>query len=100
MPDSPTRDPDPYEWLSVEEVSDELSVHQVTVRDWINRGLLDAKKMGRRRWRIQRQALREFLDRGGSSRADEEPPPPDRYGDPTDYVAGVIDTLSSGKESS
>jgi excisionase family DNA binding protein len=100
MPDSPARDPDPHAWLTVEEVSNELSVHQVTVRDWINRGLLDAKKAGRRRWRVQRQALQEFLDRGGSSRAEEEPPPPDRYSPPTEYAAAIIDTLSSGKESS
>ena len=100
MPDSPARDPDSREWLTVEEVSNELSVHQVTVRDWINRGLLDAKRAGRRRWRVQRQALREFLERGGSSRAEEEPPPPDRYSPPTEYAGAIIDTLSSGKESS
>ena len=100
MPDSPARDPDPYEWLTVEQVSTQLSVHQVTVRDWINRGLLDAKKAGRRRWRVQRQALQAFLDRGGSSRADQEPPPPDTYGDQTQYEAAVIDTLSASRDSS
>lgn len=101
MPDTPAIDRDPHEWLTVEQVSKELSVHQVTVREWLTSGLLVGTKAGRRRWRVQRHALQEFLDRGGSNRTDEEPPPPpDRYGDPTEYAAGVIDTLSPSKESS
>ena len=97
MPETPGGDRDPHEWLTVEQVSKELSVHQVTVREWLTSGLLVGTKAGRRRWRVQRQALQEFLDRGGSRRADEEPAPPARYGDPTEYAAGVIDTLSPRK---
>jgi excisionase family DNA binding protein len=100
MPETPATDHDPREWLTVEQVSNELSVHQVTVRDWLNRGLLVGKKAGRRRWRVQRQALQEFLDHGGSDRMKEEPPRPSRYNPPTDFAASVIDTLSSRKESS
>lgn len=100
MPDPPATDRDAHEWLTVEQVSTELSVHQVTVRDWLNRGLLVGKKAGRRRWRVQRQALQEFLDHGASSRADQERPTLDRYEPPTEYAAGVIKTVGPRKESS
>lgn len=100
MPETPAMDRDPHEWLTVEQVSNELSVHQVTVRDWLNRGLLVGNKAGRRRWRVQRRALQEFLERGGSSRVGEDSPAADRYGDPTEYPAAVIDTLSPSERSS
>jgi excisionase family DNA binding protein len=100
MSQTPPGDRNPQEWLTVEQVSKELSVHQVTVRDWLNRGLLAGSKAGRRRWRVRRQALEEFLQRGGSGSVDETPAPPDLYAPPTDYAAGVIDTLSSRESSS
>jgi len=94
MADPPAVEHDPQEWLTVEQVSKELSVHQVTVRDWINRGLLPGSKAGRRRWRVRRQALEEFLQHRDSSPI-EQAPLPDRYTPPTGYAAGVIDTLSA-----
>jgi excisionase family DNA binding protein len=100
MPETPSVDRDPYEWLSVEQVSKELSVHPVTVRDWLNRGLLAGSKAGRRKWRVQRQALEEFLERGGSAAADESRPAADRYAPSTGYAAGVIDTLSRREDAS
>jgi excisionase family DNA binding protein len=86
----PPVDRDFNELLSVEQVSKELSVHPVTVRHWINRGLLPASKAGRRKWMVRRQALQDFLERGDASEATVA----DRYAPPTDLAAGVIDTLT------
>ena len=95
MSETPPGDRDPHEWLTVDEVSRELGVHPVTVRNWLNRGLLSGSKAGRRKWVVRRAVLEEFLERGGSPDADEDPPPAaDRYAPPTDIAAGVIDTLS------
>ena len=99
MPETPLGGHDPNEWLSVEQVSDELSVHQVTVREWLRSGQLAGRKAGRRKWRVQRRDLQEFLERGGS-RPVEEQRPADRYAPPTRYAQGVIDTLSPREGSS
>jgi excisionase family DNA binding protein len=93
MPETPLVDRDPHEWLSVEQVSNELSIHPVTVREWLRTGRLAGKKAGPRKWRVQRKDLQEFLDPGSSNRVEEEPAQ-DRYAPPTGYAAGVIDTLS------
>jgi excisionase family DNA binding protein len=99
MPETPLGDRDPHEWLSVEQVSNELSVHPVTVREWLRTGRLAGRKAGRRKWRVQRRELQEFLERG-ASRSVEEEPPADRYAPPTRYAEGVIDTLSPREGSS
>lgn len=93
MSEPPVVERDPREWLTVEEVSRELAVHQVTVRDWLNRGLLVGSKAGRRRWRIRRQALETFLERDRAT-GRQTTLPPDPYVPPTGYAAAVIDTLS------
>jgi excisionase family DNA binding protein len=93
MPQTPAVDDrDPQEWLTVEQVSKELSVHPVTVRDWLNRGLLAGSKAGRRRWRVRRQALEEFLARDDSSSGERSSTPADPYAPPTSFTGGVIDT--------
>ena len=99
MAEMPFVDRDPHEWLTVEQVSNELSIHPVTVREWLRSGRLAGKKAGRRKWRVQRRDLQEFLDHGGSNPIEEEPPP-DRYVPLTGYAAGVIDTLSPREGSS
>jgi excisionase family DNA binding protein len=99
MSEPPAGDRDPNEWLTVEQVSRELSVHQVTVRDWLNRGLLVGSKAGRRRWRVRREALDEFLGRGDPAEVDVILAS-DPYTAPTGFAANVIDTLSSQEESS
>jgi excisionase family DNA binding protein len=101
MSEMPPGDRDLNEWLTVDEVSNELSVHPVTVRGWLNRGLLSGSKAGRRKWVVRRAVLEEFLKRGGSPDVvDEGAPPADRYAPPTDIAAGVIDTLSPREGSS
>jgi len=34
-------------WISVRETAERLSVHEMTVRDWVNRGLVPAVRIGR-----------------------------------------------------
>ncbi len=52
------------EWLDVEQVADELSVHVETVRKWIREKQLNAVSLGRRGgYRIRRSALEDFLRR-------------------------------------
>jgi excisionase family DNA binding protein len=55
------------QYLTVEQVADELSVTRVTVRRWINNGELPAAKAGPRRWAIRRSDLNRFLVPGGRS---------------------------------
>lgn len=100
MSETSSVDRDPHELLSVEHVSKELGVHPVTVRDWLRRGLLVGSKPSRRAWRVQRQALQNFVERGGLSTSVEDSPTVDRYAPPTGYAAGVIDTLSPREGSS
>ena len=52
------------EWLNVEQVADELSVHVETIRKWIREKQLNAVSLGRRGgYRIRRSVLEEFLRR-------------------------------------
>lgn len=52
------------EWLNVEQVADELSVHVETIRKWIREKQLNAVYLGRRGgYRIRRSALDDFLRR-------------------------------------
>lgn len=52
------------EWLDVEQVADELSVHVETVRKWIREKQLNAVSLGRRGgYRIRRSVLEDFLRR-------------------------------------
>ena len=34
-------------WITVRETAERLSVHEMTVRDWVNRGLVPAVRIGR-----------------------------------------------------
>jgi len=34
-------------WITVRETATRLSVHEMTVRDWVNRGLVPAVRIGR-----------------------------------------------------
>ena len=50
------------EWLNVEQVADELSVHVETIRKWIREKQLNAVYLGRRGgYRIRRSSLDDFL---------------------------------------
>ena len=50
------------EWLNVEQVAGELSVHVETIRKWIREKQLNAVYLGRRGgYRIRRSSLDDFL---------------------------------------
>jgi excisionase family DNA binding protein len=57
-----TEDP----WLTVAEIAAELRVNPATVRLWISKGTLPAKRIGRRKLFILRSDLDQMLDRAQS----------------------------------
>lgn len=63
-------------WLSVKQVSDELSIHPSTVRLWLGEGRLAGVRVGGRKWRIRRSALDLMLGAGPAT------PAPDFAGSP------------------
>ncbi len=50
------------EWLSVEEIAQELRVSEETVRNWIRRGQLKAYKFGRD-FRVKREDYDDFIEK-------------------------------------
>jgi excisionase family DNA binding protein len=52
---------DSKDWLTVEEIADDLRVHVSTVRDWIKQKKLKAAKFGRD-YRIKRTDYEEFIE--------------------------------------
>ncbi len=50
------------DWLTVEEIADDLRVHVSTVRDWIKQKKLKAAKFGRD-YRIKRKDYEEFIEK-------------------------------------
>lgn len=50
------------DWLTVEEIAEELRVHVSTVREWIRQKRLKAAKFGRD-YRIKRSDYLEFIDK-------------------------------------
>jgi len=51
-------------WISCREAAAYLSVHEMTIRDWISRGLVPSCRIGRC-IRVDLQALSEQLERQG-----------------------------------
>ena len=49
-------------WISVRETAERLSVHEMTVRDWVNRGLVPAVRIGRS-VRVDLRALEAQFDK-------------------------------------
>lgn len=47
--------------LTVEEVAEELSLHPVTVRDFLRDGKITGKKIGRR-WYVTRESLLRLIE--------------------------------------
>jgi excisionase family DNA binding protein len=58
-------------WISCREAAAYLSVHPMTIRDWVNRGLVPSARIGRC-VRIDLRALEAKLEgqRGGSGQAE------------------------------
>ena len=50
------------DWLTVEEIADDLRVHVSTVRDWIKQKKLKAAKFGRD-YRIRKEDYEEFIQK-------------------------------------
>ena len=50
-------------WLTVKDITDELRVHEETVRRWIREGKLPAIQIGSRRggYRVKREDLDSFV---------------------------------------
>jgi excisionase family DNA binding protein len=61
-------------WLTLAEIADELRVNPATVRLWISRGRLKAKRAGQRKLLVQRSELDRMLAATDSSRQ-----PPNRH---------------------
>lgn len=56
----------PDEFLTVAEVAELLKVNQQTVRNWVDRGELDAVRVGARRVRVRTSELDAFLEAGAT----------------------------------
>jgi excisionase family DNA binding protein len=91
-----TSDEDP--WLTVQQVSKELGVHEATVRTWIATKRLAASRPGPRRLRVRRSEVDRLLRSGaavGNSPSPATPPqgPFDPYIPPaTDLASDIITT--------
>ena len=72
--------------LTVAEVAQLLTVNQQTVRNWIDRGKLDAMHVGRR-VRIRRQDLDAVIEAGSSGTTQVEVP---KGPTATDFWGGVV----------
>ena len=56
-------DKEPREWLTVQEVAEDLQIHEETVRRWIRDGALPVADLGRKAgYRVKRADLDAFLD--------------------------------------
>jgi excisionase family DNA binding protein len=51
----------PEEWLTLQQIADELQLHIETVRDWVRTKRLAAYKVGRD-YRVKRADLNKFLE--------------------------------------
>src|SRR5450759_2918284 len=95
-------DEDP--WLTVQQVSKELGVHEATVRTWISTKRLAASRPGPRRLRVRRSEVDRLLrsDSSFGSSPTTSPPPqaaPDPYIPPTtDLASDVITTVAAKRE--
>ncbi len=99
----PESDQDP--WLTVQQVSNELGVHEATVRTWIATKRLAASRPGPRRLRVRRSEVDRLLRSDPSYGNEPSPAPPphraavDPYVPPaTDLASDVIATGAANRE--
>ncbi len=78
--DEPEEVDDP--WLTVAEIADELRVNPATVRLWVSKGALPAKRAGQRKLLIRRSDLAQMLEvaRGEPPATEYQPRPRDPQG--------------------
>jgi excisionase family DNA binding protein len=95
-------DEDP--WLTVQQVSQELGVHEATVRTWIATKRLAASRPGPRRLRVRRSEVDRLLRSDPSFGNTPSPaPPPEAAHDPyipptTDLASDVITTGAANRQ--
>lgn len=75
--DEPTGDP----WLTVAEIAAELRISPATVRLWVSKGKLKARRAGQRKLLVQRSELERMLE-ASSHRYDNVPTAPETAGYP------------------
>jgi excisionase family DNA binding protein len=80
-------------WLTVQQVSQELGVHEATVRKWIATKRLPASRPGPRRLRVRRSDVDRLLG-SDSSFGFSPPPPPPLDATPDFYVPPAMDLAS------
>jgi excisionase family DNA binding protein len=84
-------DEDP--WLTVQQVSKELGVHEATVRTWIATKRLAASRPGPRRLRVRRSEVDRLL-RSDSSFGSSPAPSPPQHAAPDPYIPPTTDLAS------
>jgi excisionase family DNA binding protein len=100
----PRSDEDP--WLTVQQVSKELGVHEGTVRTWIATKRLAASRPGPRRLRVRRSEVDRLLRSDPSFGYTPPPPspqPPQATADPytppaTDLASDVITIANATRQ--
>lgn len=105
MAETAIRESDQDPWLTVQQVSKELGVHEATVRTWIATKRLAASRPGPRRLRVRRSEVDRLL-RSDPSYGNEPSPPPashqaalDPYVPPaTDLASDVIAAGAANRE--
>ena len=75
------RDPAEDPWLTLAEIAQELRANPATVRLWVSRGKLKAKRAGQRKLLVQRSELNRMLE-VSSHRYDNVPTASKSPGDP------------------
>jgi excisionase family DNA binding protein len=88
---APKSDEDP--WLTVQQVSKELGVHEATVRTWISTKRLAASRPGPRRLRVRRSEVDRLLRSDPAFGSAQSPSPP-REAAPDPYVPPTTDLAS------
>src|ERR1035438_5735165 len=81
-------------WLTVQQVSKELGVHEATVRKWIATKRLPASRPGPRRLRVRRSDVDRLLGSDSSFGSSPPPPPPPAAAFPDFYVPPATDLAS------
>ena len=80
-------------WLTLAEIAEELHLRPVTVRSWVSKGKLRAKRAGQRKWLVRRSDLQEMLDgEAGSAAVGTQPTPLDG---PDDVVRSMAESAEA-----
>jgi excisionase family DNA binding protein len=74
--------PTEEEFLTVAEVAARLKLTRQTIRNWIDRGELPAVRVGRRRVRVRRSDLDQFIEAGSTLEPEPDEPPATEASEP------------------